>query len=114
MTSTADAGPPPAFSSGVAPGTVGKPAGRLSQILPQSVSLWLTVEPLLGAPDGVTDAAATAVGAGDAVAAVLDPLDPHPARTTTRPSSRTGRRWSVTIGRSTQERERVDIDPGMA
>src|ERR1700704_3095672 len=75
-TSVAEAGPVAASSEGAAPGMLGKLAGRLSQIRPQSVSVWplAAAEPPAGEAGPEVVAGGRRVG-GEPRACVADPLD---------------------------------------
>src|SRR5262245_64829067 len=99
------AGPVAPSSAVVAPGTLGKPVGSVSQIRPQSVSVCPTALPRL--PAGVdagaaTDGPADWTGAGERVAE--DPLDPQAAtRTASAAATATAashrHAWAMAAGR---------------
>src|SRR4051794_20548477 len=77
--STAEAGPA-AASSGVAPAMGGKSFGRESQMRPQSVSVWLVVDPPPVAAVAERDDVAAEAGAGLEMLGTDDaPADEQPA-----------------------------------
>jgi hypothetical protein len=71
----AEAGPA-AASSGVEPGMVGKPLGSVSQMRPQSVSVWLVAELPLAAAGALADEAVAAVDASALGLPALGDADP--------------------------------------
>ena len=79
----AEAGPADASSDGVEPAMAGKVAGSVSQIRPQSVSVWLVVDPppLAAAPADDDGAAELATGV-EGLGATDAPLDVHAASPT--------------------------------
>src|SRR6478752_10444069 len=98
---TADAGPAAASSDGVEPVMAGKVAGSVSQIRPQSVSVWLVAEPPpLDAADAPEDGAAETGTGVDTLGATEAPLAVH-AASPNMPSSATA---TATPGRFIRRR----------
>lgn len=82
-TNVAEAGPLAPSPEAVAPWIVGKPAGSLSQILPQSVSVWVGLDSAaVAADDGPLEAAIDAAAVEDGLAEAEDVADPQPASST--------------------------------